>query len=272
MRKTLAFIISLTLIFSLFPLQSHAESQEVILLEKQKEIVEDGEVVGTLYRTITRKITGNKILLNTKEIKKYDNGEVLEDSEVTTIEVINENEAKINGEKYDLNEVIYSEPNSEAIPTNQMLSNKALESGGLYTYIKYEDKFIPQLVPDSYVTTMTTASGIKNRLSIAGNAFLDPHGAKDDAITRTQPTNGANKLAIINFKHYAGDVSAARNTINMNVPLLMVALGVTVLSTASVIGAIGGAVSVAGFAVAIWDAGSDADSSMGSAYAILKSF
>lgn len=272
MRRAIAFILTLSLIFALSPMQTFAaKSQELVLLEQQKEIFKDGEIIGTTYRTITRTIIDNKILLNTKEINNFNDGSVTENSDVTTIEVINENEAEINGEKYDLNEVIYSDSSYENTPMNQRSSYTVLGSGGRYSYITWEDRYTHVLLPTPYTTTMTTASGIKNRLSIDGAMFLDTGGAKDDAITKSVLTDGPNKLAVINFKHYAGDVVAARNTININAPLLMAALGLTVLTAASVVGAIGGAIGVAGFAAAIWSAGSDANSSMGSAYAILQS-
>lgn len=271
MKKMLTFILSLALIFTLVPNQAGAESKKDVLLEVSKAIFEDGEEVGVLHRTITREIDGNKIILDTLETKEYHNGEVTTSSEITTIETIDENTATINGVAIDLNKELFVAPDSQ-MDVIQPFSITTINSGGRVGYTSWEDQFISTLIPNPYYTKMTSASGIKNRVTSSAAMFLDSGGAKNDAITKTVRTDGSDQVAIINFKHYASDVVSARNTINANVPLLMAALGVTVLTSASVIGAIGGAIGVAGFAIAIWDAGNDANSAMESAYALLQTF
>lgn len=259
MKKFIALFLSFCLLFAILPANSFAANQEVLLLEKQKDIYRDGKIIGQSHKKITREFVNGITQLKTTEINKYNDGAVTEDVEVMTIEIVNKNEAKINGELIDLNQVVYDASEYDLDPFYQLMSS----SGGLRNYTTYED------VGSS--TTMESASGIKNRLTNGGAVFLDPGYAKDDKISRTTLTNGTNSLAVINFKHYADDVAAARATINVNAPLLAAALGVTVLTAASVIGALTGAITVASFAIAIWDAGSDANRSMGSAYAILQS-
>lgn len=267
MRKTLAYILCLTLLFAAFPLSVNAESREVVLLENQFEIVEDGQVVGNSFKTITRTIKNEIVYLNVIEVKQYDDGRIIENSEVTTIQLVNDNEAVINGETVYLSDEEYSLEDQ-----NQMTPFYVVNaSGGRYSYTTWEDRFDSNYPPSPHLTSMTSASGLQNRVTNVEAMFLDYGGAKNDAITRIvfKGESEVKDLKVINFKYYAGNVVAARNTINATTPLLMAALGVTVLTSASVIGAIAGTVTVAGLAVAIWDAGNNADSSMATARAIL---
>lgn len=274
MRKIFAYILTFSLIFSLFPAYVNASNLELVLLEKEKDIVVDGKVAGTLHRTITREIDGSIVYLKTTEIEKFNDGRVNEKEDITSIELIDENYAKINGEVVDLTAVLFTEEQEELSLSQQNQQNRSsytvLKSGGRYSYTEYEDRLVPEYNPTPFITLMKSASGIKNRLFTAEATFLDIGGAKDDMVTKTAITNGPHQLSIINFKHYAGDVAAARSTILVQSGLLITALGITALTAATVIGALAGAAGVASIAVAIWDAGNDANSSMESAYEILK--
>lgn len=268
MKRNIIMVLCLALLFTLVTQHKvNAETQEVVLLEKQKEIYANGKIVGKSYSTITRTMKGSKITLNKKIKNHYNNGSITEETEVTTIEIINENVAEINGVEVDMNKVLYVVPNKQVKNNNQW---EPLNSGGLYSYITYEDRFY-NYSADPYKTYMQTASGIKNRLTSKSAMFLESGGAADGAIWRAEYTNGPSALDIRDFKRYAADVENAKETIDQNSVLLAAGLGVAVLTIASVVGAIASAtLTIATFGTAIWDAGSDANDAMASAYTILS--
>ncbi|MCL6458796.1 MAG: hypothetical protein K6T85_12385 [Gorillibacterium sp.] len=248
--------------------QAHTENQASVIFKQEKEIFEDGKIVGTLHRTITRTfLDDKKAELKTIDIKQYDSGKTIEESKSDIIEVKSENEVYVNGNKVDASQAIYAKPViSENLANPLSPPMVILNSGGLYTFTTYENRYLPGV---GYSTLMSSASGVKNRLTTPEALFLDWGGAKDDEITKVINTS-LYQSTIINYSYYADTVKSYRTVIAQNTAFLVTSLGVAVITAATVWGLLLGAGSAVAFAVAIYNASGDAGTAMNAAYSLLK--
>ncbi|OIJ11511.1 hypothetical protein BKP35_12275 [Anaerobacillus arseniciselenatis] len=270
MRKYISTLICFTLLFAfvIYPFNtaeaSKKESENVINSEYPVFDFENGDEIGITY--ITLKVKTDKVkkgehkgktiftITNETITTYFDGTESVIRETVDEIIQLNNDEALVNDELVDLN---------APIATIEQMNMPSI-MGGVSYLTSYSDNSVNKL------TTMTSYERVKSFWSEEICIFLDPGCGGGSKLSKNAYTSGWQSNNIKWFKSYADQVASARSTINYNVPLLMAALGLTVLTLGSVLGALGSGIAAASFAANIYGAYQDGSSAVSNAYTTLK--